>query len=222
MAEFVFQMIKARKSYGDRVILDDVTLSFLPGAKIGVVGPNGMGKSTLLKIMAGLSRPTVGTVERFCEDGGLGYLGHATFIYPGLTALENLAFWSGMHGNPTDKATLSEALARVELAPFAEERAGTFSRGMAQRLNLARILLQSPPLLLLDEPGTGLDVRSLAILHREIAASRDRGAGIVWITHDVAGDAKRANRIIAIENRTIGYCGPASGYEGVRTGEAVC
>lgn len=69
-----------------------------------------------------------------------------------------------MHGNPTDKATLSEALARVELAPFAEERAGTFSRGMAQRLNLARILLQSPPLLLLDEPGTGLDVRSLAIL----------------------------------------------------------
>ena len=172
--------------------------------------------------MAGLARPTVGTVERFCEDGGLGYLGHATFIYPGLTALENLAFWSGMHGNPTDKATLSEALARVELAPFAEERAGTFSRGMAQRLNLARILLQSPPLLLLDEPGTGLDVRSLAILHREIAASRDRGAGIVWITHDVAGDAKRADRIIAIENRTIGYCGPASGYEGVRTGEAVC
>ena len=118
--------------------------------------------------------------------------------------------------------SLSEALARVELAPFAEERAGTFSRGMAQRLNLARILLQSPPLLLLDEPGTGLDVRSLAILHREIAASRDRGAGIVWITHDVAGDAKRADRIIAIENRSIGYCGHASGYEGVRTGEAVC
>ena len=107
--------------------------------------------------MAGLARPTVGTVKRFCEDGGLGYLGHATFIYPGLTALENLAFWSGMHRNLTDKATLSKALARVELAPFAEERAGTFSRGMAQRLNLARILLQSPPLLLLDEPGTGSD-----------------------------------------------------------------
>ncbi|MFQ8735122.1 MAG: ATP-binding cassette domain-containing protein [Bilophila wadsworthia] len=64
-----------------------------------MVGANGAGKTTLLKIMAGLARPTVGTVERFCEDGGLGYLGHATFIYPGLTALENLAFWSGMHGN---------------------------------------------------------------------------------------------------------------------------
>ena len=210
------------KLFGARAVLKNVSLEVFPGTVTLLVGANGAGKTTLLRIMAGLARPTVGTVERFCEDGELGYLGHATFIYPGLTALENLAFWSGMHGNQTDKATLSEALARVELAPFAEERAGTFSRGMAQRLNLARILLQSPPLLLLDEPGTGLDVRSLAILHREIAASRDRGAGIVWITHDVAGDAKRADRIIAIENRTIGYCGPASGYEGVRTGEAVC
>ena len=210
------------KLFGARAVLKNISFEVHPGTVTLLVGANGAGKTTLLKIMAGLARPTVGTVERFCEVGGLGYLGHATFIYPGLTALENLAFWSGMHGNPTDKATLSEALARVELAPFAEERAGTFSRGMAQRLNLARILLQSPPLLLLDEPGTGLDVRSLAILHREIAASRDRGAGIVWITHDVAGDAKRADRIIAIENRSIGYCGPASGYEGVRTGEAVC
>ena len=199
------------KLFGARAVLRNISFEVHPGTVTLLVGANGAGKTTLLKIMAGLARPTVGTVERFCEDGGLGYLGHATFIYPGLTALENLAFWSGMHGNPTDKATLSEALARVELAPFAEERAGTFSRGMAQRLNLARILLQSPPLLLLDEPGTGLDVRSLAILHREIAASRDRGAGIVWITHDVAGDAKRADRIIAIENRSIGYCGPASG-----------
>jgi len=211
------------KLFGARAVLRNISFEVHPGTVTLLVGANGAGKTTLLKIMAGVgppppgtaarfrrrtvrgrARPTVGTVERFCEDGGLGYLGHATFIYPGLTALENLAFWSGMHGNPTDKATLSEALARVELAPFAEERAGTFSRGMAQRLNLARILLQSPPLLLLDEPGTGLDVRSLAILHREIAASRDRGAGIVWITHDVAGDAKRADRIIAIENRSIG------------------
>ena len=167
------------KLFGARAVLRNISFEVHPGTVTLLVGANGAGKTTLLKIMAGLARPTVGTVERYCEDGGLGYLGHATFIYPGLTALENLAFWSGMHGNPTDKATLSEALARVELAPFAEERAGTFSRGMAQRLNLARILLQSPPLLLLDEPGTGLDVRSLAILHREIAASRDRGAGIV-------------------------------------------
>ena len=209
------------KLFGARAVLRNISFEVHPGTVTLLVGANGAGKTTLLKILTGEYQDYEG---EFSVTHGvtLGYLGHATFIYPGLTALENLAFWSGMHGNPTDKATLSEALARVELAPFAEERAGTFSRGMAQRLNLARILLQSPPLLLLDEPGTGLDVRSLAILHREIAASRDRGAGIVWITHDVAGDAKRADRIIAIENRSIGYCGPASGYEGVRTGEAVC
>ena len=208
------------KLFGARAVLRNISLEVHPGTVTLLVGPNGAGKTTLLRIMAGLARPTVGTVERLYEDGGLGYLGHATFIYPGLTALENLAFWSGMHGKPTDRATLSAALGRVELSPFAEERAGTFSRGMAQRLNLARILLQSPALLLLDEPGTGLDVRSLAMLHREIAAARDRGAGVVWISHDVAGDAARADRIIAIENRTLGYCGPASAYPGAR--EVVC
>lgn len=210
------------KLFGARAVLKNISLEVEPGTVTLLVGANGAGKTTLLRIMAGLARPTVGTVERFCEDGGLGYLGHATFIYPGLTALENLAFWSGMHGHPTDRPTLSGALDRVELTPFAEERAGTFSRGMAQRLNLARILLQAPQLLLLDEPGTGLDVRSLAILHREIAAAKERGAGVVWITHDVAGDAARADQIIAIENRTIGYHGPARDYPGIRAGEAVC
>ena len=212
------------KLFGARAVLRNVSLEVFPGTVTLLVGANGAGKTTLLRIMAGLARPTVGSVERFCEDGELGYLGHATFIYPGLTALENLAFWSGMHGHPTDRATLAAALARVELEPFAEERAGTFSRGMAQRLNLARILLQSPKLLLLDEPGTGLDVRSLAILHREIAAARERGAGVVWISHDVAGDAARADRIAAIENRPIGYCGPADQYPALRRTpeEAAC
>lgn len=202
------------KLYGARVVLKNISLEVLPTTISLLVGANGAGKTTLLRIMAGLARPSAGTVEHSCGDGEIGYLGHATFIYPGLTALENLAFWSGMHGKPTDRATLARALARVELEPFAEERAGAFSRGMAQRLNLARILLQSPKLLLLDEPGTGLDARSLALLHREIAAAKKGGAGVVWISHDVENDAARADRIIAIQNRTIGYCGPAEGYPG--------
>ena len=89
---------------------------------------------------------------------------------------------------------------------------------MAQRLNLARVLLAKPRLLLLDEPGTGLDARSLALLHREIAAARERGAGVVWISHDVASDVARADRIAAIENRTLGYCGPADAYPGPGAG----
>ena len=206
------------KLFGARAVLRNISLEVRPATITLLIGPNGAGKSTLLRIMAGLIRPSAGTVTRSFEDGELGYLGHATFIYPGLTALENLAFWNGMHGRPTDRATLTEALARVELEPFAEERAGTFSRGMAQRLNLARILLQSPRLLLLDEPGTGLGARSLALLHREIAAARERGAGVVWISHDVASDVARADRIAAIENRTLGYCGPADAYPGPGAG----
>lgn len=218
----LLKLARIEKLFGARAVLRNTLFEVHPGTVTPLVGVNDAGGTTLLKIMAGPARPIVGTVERFCENGRLGYLGCATFIYLGLTALENLTFWSGMYGNPTDKATLSEAPTRAELAPFAEERAGAFSCGMTQRLNLARTPLQSPSLLLLDEPSTGLDVCFLAALHREIAASHDRGAGIVWVTHDVVGDVKRADRIIAIESRTIGYCGPVSRYEGVHAGEAVC
>lgn len=209
------------KLYGLKVVFKGVSCRFTAGSITLLAGGNGAGKSTLLRIIAGLSRPSAGEVifdgtgagGVAREDGPrLAYLGHATFVYPGLSALENLQFWARAHGLRPSRAELLTLLEHVGLAAHAEERAGVFSRGMAQRLNLARILLQSPKLLLLDEPGTGLDVRSLAILHREIAAARERGAGVVWISHDVAGDAARADRIAAIENRTIGYCGPAGQY----------
>ncbi len=180
-----------------------------------LAGPNGAGKSTLLKLMAGLSRPSAGSVERGVAEDSLGYLGHQTFIYPELTAFENLAFWARLHGLAPERCTeeaLLAALDRMELKRFAFERAGGFSRGMAQRLNLARVLLLSPSLLLLDEPGTGLDTRSMAILHREIAAARDRGAGIVWISHSVAEDLARADHVLAIAEKRVAYSGPAAGY----------
>ena len=165
--------------------------------------------------MAGLSRPSTGAIECHCESGEIGYLGHATCIYPGLSALENLAFWSRLYGLGAERSRLTDLLERVELARFAEERAGTFSRGMAQRLNLARILLQSPRLLLLDEPGTGLDARSLALLRREIMQARSGGAAVVWISHDLAGDSNYADRILAIASRTIVYDGPSEGFPGL-------
>ena len=191
------------KLFGARAVLRNISLEVRPATITLLIGPNGAGKSTLLRIMAGLIRPSAGTVTRSFEDGELGYLGHATFIYPGLTALENLAFWNGMHGRPTDRATLTEALARVELEPFAEERAGTFSRGMAQRLNLARILLQSPRLLLLDEPGTGLDVASRALLRDIVREARARGTAVVWISHDLDTDGDLADRVLTLRKKTL-------------------
>lgn len=203
------------KFYGSRLVIRDVSFEAVPGSVTLLAGPNGAGKSTLLKLMAGLSRPSAGSVERGAACECPGYLGHQTFLYPELTAFENLAFWAHLHDlapeHRSEKALLA-ALDRMELQRFAFERAGGFSRGMAQRLNLARVLLLAPPLLLLDEPGTGLDTRSTGILHREIDAARDRGAGIVWISHSVAQDIGRADHVLAIAEKRVTYSGPAAGY----------
>ncbi len=211
----LLRLTKVAKFYGNRLVIKDVSFEAAPGTVTLLAGPNGAGKSTLLKLMAGLSRPSAGSVERGVAEDSLGYLGHQTFIYPELTAFENLAFWARLHGLAPERCTeeaLLAALDRMELKRFAFERAGGFSRGMAQRLNLARVLLLSPSLLLLDEPGTGLDTRSMAILHREIAAARDRGAGIVWISHSVAEDLVRADHVLAIAEKRVAYSGPAAGY----------
>ncbi|MDE5879564.1 MAG: ATP-binding cassette domain-containing protein, partial [Desulfovibrio sp.] len=135
------------KRFGAARVLRNVDAAFPRGTVTLVTGGNGAGKSTLLKIMAGLSRPSAGRVLRAGagEEGGaeptLGYVGHATFLYPGLTALENLAFWRRAHGFRPDGAALLALLERVGLAAHAHERARVFSRGMAQRLNLARVLM---------------------------------------------------------------------------------
>lgn len=214
----LLKLKKVAKIYGNRLIIKDVSCTIEPGTVTLLAGPNGAGKSTLIKIMAGLSEPTAGTVELAVDSDSIGYVGHQTFIYPDLSAIENLSFWSSLHGKKTDEATLLAALDRVELKRFAFERAGCFSRGMAQRLNLARVFLLQPSLILLDEPGTGLDVRSMGILHSEIAAAKERGAGIVWISHSVASDLQRADKVLAIKDKQVEYFGDAQGY----TPEAVC
>jgi heme exporter protein A len=149
--------------------------------------------------MAGLSRPSAGSCEWHAAEGRVAYLGHATFLYPGLTALENLAFWRDAQRLRLAEAELTALLERVGLARHAHERAGIFSRGMAQRLSLARALLLDPELLLLDEPGTGLDSRATAMLREEIIRAARHGAGVVWISHDVAADAPLADRVLMLE-----------------------
>lgn len=221
------------KRFGSRIVLRDVSLEIFPGTVTLLAGANGAGKTTLMRLMAGLARPDAGSVTRTFEDEaatdreqetGVGYLGHATFLYPGLSALENLAFWGRLHGRDTSEAALLDVLRRVELKRWAAERAGAFSRGMAQRLNLARILLLRPRLLLLDEPGTGLDNHSQGMLRAEIADARARGAAVVWISHDIRDDAVHADRLLSLAERRIAYDGKPdaflSGPPGKGQGEA--
>lgn len=171
------------KAYGARLLFRDVSARFAEGAVHLITGRNGSGKSTLLRLVGGLSRPTSGEVLFARDDLSTGYLGHATFLYPGLTAVENLAFWQKAYGRPADRREIAAMLERVGLTAFAHTRCAVFSRGMAQRLSLARVLLLAPDICLLDEPETGLDAASRKILEDEILAARDRGACVLWVSH---------------------------------------
>lgn len=207
------------KFYGDKLVFRDVSLELAPGRVLLVVGGNGAGKSTLLKILAGLLRPSEGRTESAVPAERAAYLGHATFLYSRLTALDNLAFWARMYGLTPDEDRLQAALARVGLSRVGQERAGGFSRGMAQRLNLARVFLVEPQLLFLDEPGTGLDAASQEILRTEIAGLKARGAAVVWVSHDLAGDRALADQILALAGNRMAFFGPAVDYV---PGEVAC
>jgi len=204
---------KVGKFYGERPVLRGIEVEVRAGEVLLVVGRNGAGKSTLLRIMAGLARPEPGLVEHFAEPGQVAFLGHRSFVYPGLTAEANLAFWSRMHGRNLDRPARLALLTRVGLADFADEPAGVFSRGMTQRLDLARVFAQAPRLLFLDEPASGLDAGSAALLRREIAALRLAGAGVVMVSHDVAGDLPLADRVLHLAGTRAVFCGPARDFD---------
>lgn len=199
----LLELTDVAKAFGPRLLFRRVNVSLMPGTLSLLAGANGAGKSTLMRIMAGLTRPDAGTVTRRVPEERLGYMAHATFLYPGLDAEENLLFWTRAAGLDHAEERAKNALARVGLARHAHERAGVFSRGMAQRLNLARLLLAEPMLILLDEPATGLDVSSRRMLMELMLEARGRGAAVLWISHDLAEDAPHADAVLTLEARSL-------------------
>ncbi|MBD5641930.1 MAG: ATP-binding cassette domain-containing protein [Desulfovibrio sp.] len=190
------------KFYGDKLIFRNLNFSAMPGRLYLILGSNGSGKSTLLRIMAGLAKPEAGLVNK-AAGLRISYLGHATFLYNHLTAMQNLRFWSRAQGLGLGDAELSRLLEKVELGAYAHEKARIFSRGMAQRLNFARCLLQRPRLLLLDEPFTGLDSRSQALLASELAALKQDDTCIMLVSHAPQADGKLADHIYTISERQL-------------------
>jgi heme exporter protein A len=183
------------KRFGPVAALRGVDLDVEGGRAVAVLGPNGAGKSTLLRILAGLSRASAGRVSvridgrepsgRGRARSSVGFAGHATLLYTELTARENLVFQARLHGLADPGARADELLAEEGLEAVADRRAGTFSRGMAQRLSIARALVQDPPLLLLDEPFTGLDRRAGDRLSIRLQRRRNEGRALVLVTHDL-------------------------------------
>ncbi len=179
------------RRYGGRWVLRDVSLSVAPGEVMLLVGHNGAGKTTLLRVLAGLVRPTRGEVVR-CAPPGV--VAHHSMLYDALTARENLAFFARLHG-VADRGRVPHLLDRLGLAAVADQRIATFSRGMLQRLAIARALLDDPALLLLDEPLNGLDEAATDIVLNVLEERRVRGGAVVVASHQFAELVALATRI---------------------------
>jgi ABC-type multidrug transport system ATPase subunit len=171
------------KRYGDKRILRGVALDVGPHDFLLVTGPNGSGKTTLLRLCAGLAAPTRGELDVRVARGRLGYLAHEPLVYRELTALENLDLYGRLYRVPERRERTGMLLERFGLWDARHARAGTFSRGMLQRLALCRTLLHDPDLLLLDEPHSGLDDEGVLLLDRELAERRPDSAFVV-ATHE--------------------------------------
>ncbi len=190
------------KRFGTHTVLRDISAEFAPKSLTLLSGPNGSGKTTLLKIMAGLLAPSAGEIT-WQPSERISYVAHATFLYPNLTALENLSFWCRCHGCAKTEDALMRALADVGLGDVFDAYPKTFSRGMCQRLTLARALALEPTLLLLDEPMTGLDTRSQESLRAELLRRTEAGLCTVCISHDVRSDASMATAVLGLSNGTL-------------------
>jgi ABC-type multidrug transport system ATPase subunit len=197
------------KIFGRFAALHDLTATFPAGRLYALLGENGAGKTTLLRIIAGLSRPSRGTLSvlgsKDVRAAGhrIGYMAHATLLYDELTARENLDYFARLYA-PRPVANREELLDAVGLANVdTKRRVGQYSQGMKQRLALARAMLGSPDLLLLDEPFSNVDAKSITAMAALLGLLRDRGATLIVITHQVEALGSAADEWITLHAGTI-------------------
>jgi heme exporter protein A len=196
------------KYFGRFSALRDLHLSVPKGQFVALFGRNGAGKTTLLRILAGLSRPSAGSAKIHAAKpadarGEIGYLSHNTAIYLDLTALENLRFYARLLDLSADDADLQERIAYVGLAGRAHEPVRNFSRGMQQRLGIARAFLHNPGILLLDEPFTGLDQAGTDFLKNYLREAHTKGKTCLMAIHDAAVGYALADRLVVIDRGVV-------------------
>ena len=192
------------KKYGDKIAVNDVSLSVQRGEIYGLLGPNGAGKTTLMSIIAGILDPTEGRVEVLGGDphdreirARIGYCPQESVVYDNLTGLENLMFYAGLYGLSGSRAKQkSEELIRfVGLEEYAKDLVKTYSGGMKKRLNFAIALVGDPDLILLDEPTTGMDPRVRRSVWELIERLRKAGKTIILATHYMEEADELSNRV---------------------------
>jgi len=213
-------MIQARnltKSYGNRKVLRGLSLNVTSGEIVSLIGSNGAGKTTLLRILANLTRADAGSVnlktlsvrdhpEEYRRQ--LGVVLHAPMLYGNLSARENLRFFSRLYQMENASEQVDFFLDRVNLRSRADDLVRTYSRGMQQRLAIARALLHDPSCLLLDEPYTGLDPDSAKMFETLVLESAAGGKTVLLATHDLENACRISTRIDLLHQGKIAFTRP--------------
>lgn len=216
----VAEVASLTKSIDGRLVLDRIDLSFDAGSAVALLGANGAGKSTLLRILCGLLPPTSGEVKLFGQRlsagsqdlrARLGLIGHQALVYRDLSALENLSFFARLYGVRDAAGRASRMLEMVGLADRRNDPARSFSRGMLQRLAVARALVHDPDLLLADEPFDGLDAPSAEALESLLAQLRAAGKTIILVNHDIEQALRVSQRVIVLRDGHVGIDAPVRG-----------
>ncbi len=204
------------RSFGATTALADVSLHVGRGELLAILGPNGAGKTTLLKILTGSLRAAQGTVaingvELEASDptwrGSIGVVSHRSGLYGHLTAMENLRFFGRLQGLRDLDSRCQNALESVDLQEHAHRPVREFSRGMTQRVSIARATLHDPPVLLFDEPFTGLDSAAVGAMERRLERLKTEGRGVVLVTHRTAAAAALADRLLFLKRGRVAYIG---------------
>ncbi len=203
---------KLVKRFGLKAVLRGMDFTVEPGEFVALLGPNGAGKTTFLRILASLSRPTLGSVsiagyplpaQAAAVRRRLGVVSHLPLLYGDLTAEENLRFYARMYAIPQPEKRISDVLDLVGLAPRRRDLVRTFSRGMQQRLAIGRAVLHDPEVMLFDEPHTGLDQDACQMLDTVLKEVAARGRTVVMTSHDLARVADLASRFDVISRGVI-------------------
>jgi heme exporter protein A len=208
----MIEIKKLTKQADNKLILRGIDLSITQGETVAILGPNGAGKSTLLKVLATLIKPTSGLVKINGLDLKMdhievkkmfGYLPHSSLLYDHYTPIENLVFFGNLYGVRDVEERARKLVNEVGLSFFINEPVKNFSRGMIQRIAIARAIIHEPKIMLLDEPHTGLDQGAINILNNVVLSMKEKGCTTLMVTHDFKQAAAICDRIIIVKNGKI-------------------